>query len=244
MTPPFFSQGIFLGLEFGCGPKAILLDLLQFASHTIIMAQKSKKSSEEKDSTTGKGKRSFAEIVGKIYDEKGKPVVIDEAVAQKIANLAIKKNNPALLKYIYKLVDEEKPDPELTSIKMAGERARTEKLEIANKRARGELIDRDYVRRVFGNIYSIHRSIFLPIGKTWAGAISAEMGINDEVKRLKIEEIITRESYQALSAIKREINDFLIANEGAPIEDEKEPAKKQVKKKKAPITKKKPGKKT
>jgi hypothetical protein len=183
-------------------------------------------------------KRTFSEIMeaefgGKLFDSDGRPIQFDEMTAKKLTKIAFEENNPGLLKFIYKMAtDDDKPDPELAGVKLATERARAEKLEIANQKARGELINRELVKRTFGKVYAIDRAIFLAIGPTAAGTIAAKAGIKNDALVLEIEEIITKSIYQGLAAEKREINDFLIAIGGEPMDDKitDTPARKRQKK--------------
>jgi len=98
------------------------------------------------------------------------------------------------------------------------EKARTEKLEIQNAKARGELIDRALIARVFSQIYSIDRSILMNIGAAHAGTIAA-LGGDTADRSLKIQKIIDGEIYAALGAVKAEINKFLNQTGCGKIED-------------------------
>jgi hypothetical protein len=159
----------------------------------------------------------------KILDENGK--VLDrvdgsEALVRNIVEAGIKEKDPAMMKFIYQRLNVPQADPETLELKKRTEKARIHKLEIANRKASGELISRELVRRVFGEIYAIDRSIFLAIGPTTAGTIAAKCGIKSDAQILKIEEIITDHIYQGLSAQKRKINDFLLAHNGEAIQDD------------------------
>ena len=172
------------------------------------------------------------EFGGLILDSDGNPLPFDDALAKRIVKIAVEENDRPMLKFVYKLMSdgENVPDPELSEVKLAAERARAAKLEIANDKARGDLINRALVARVMGKIYAIHQSNFLSIGPTLAGIIAAELKIKTDVERLKIEELVTKDTYQALSAIKREINDFLISLKSDPIADDPPTAKRRRKK--------------
>ena len=99
-------------------------------------------------------------------------------------------------------------DSERSDFRRRYERARAEKLEIQNAKARGDLIDRVLVARVFSEIYNVDRSILLNIGPGMSGSIAALEGEAAE-KTLKIQKIIDGEIYAALGAIKAAINSFL-----------------------------------
>jgi hypothetical protein len=128
-------------------------------------------------------------------------------------------------------------DSERSDFRRRYERARAEKLEIQNAKARGELIDRALVARTFSEIYSIERSIILNVGPAHAGTIAALSGEAAE-KTLKIQKLIDGEMYAALGAIKAAINNFLKRIEADErIKDEipeNKPRKKAAKKEKKP----------
>jgi hypothetical protein len=144
----------------------------------------------------------------------------NETLIRNIVDVGIKQKNPAMMKFIYQKMNVQQADPELAEIKKQAERARAAKLEIANEKARGELISRDLVKKVFGNIYAIDRSILLAIGPTQAAAIGAKFGSKDDAKILEVEEMLTGAIYQALAAEQRAINDFLISLTDEPIADD------------------------
>ncbi|MDR0475568.1 MAG: hypothetical protein LBH43_18080 [Treponema sp.] len=169
-------------------------------------------------------------------DESGKELSRYEGndrLLREIVDVGIKEKNPAMMKFIYQHMNTPQADPELASVKLAAERARAAKLEIANAKARGELISRNLVSRVLGKIYAIDQSIFLAIGPTTAGVIAAETGIKSDEVKLRIEEIITQAIYQGITAEKRIINDFLLSFSEMPITDtvmESKPKTRQPKK--------------
>jgi hypothetical protein len=188
-------------------------------------------------------KKTFHDILqdmgAVIKDKDGKEIDRldgDERLLKEIVDAAIREKNPAMMKFIYQHMNAPQADPETLEIKKRTETARAQKLEIANQKARGELISRDLVRRVFGQVYAVDRSIFLAIGPTTAAEIAAEAKIKDDALVLKIEDVITKSIYQGLSAAKRAINDFLTSGGGEPIRDDiPEPKpKKRTKKAAAP----------
>ena len=142
-----------------------------------------------------------------------------ERLFKEIVDVGIREKNPAMMKFIYQHMNTPQADPELNKIKLASEKARAAKLEIANAKARGELISRDYVKRVFGKIYSVHRSIFISGAPTLSTKISAITNIKDDVIKIKINEEIDAHCYKTLQAIKREINDFLTEVGGEVIKE-------------------------
>jgi hypothetical protein len=162
------------------------------------------------------------EFGGKLFDKDGNPISFEKIVANKIAKKAFEDDEAAFLKLMAQVTGRREPPPpdeETVLSKRRAEAARAEKMEIANQKARNELIYRPYVARTLGRVYAVIRSIFLATGPAIAGTIAAELEIKDDARRLRIEELITTQNYQALSAIKREINDFLQAVEEPQIED-------------------------
>ena len=168
---------------------------------------------------------------GKVFDQDGRPIPFEELMADKKAQKCFggDDNFLRLMAQVTQRREPPPPDEETVRSKRSAEAARAEKMEIANQKARGELIYRSYVARTLGKIYAIIRSVFLATGPSIAGTIAAELGIKDDARRLRIEELITTQNYHALSAIKREINDFLQAVEEKPLEggEEKKPRKKK-----------------
>jgi len=128
-------------------------------------------------------------------------------------------------------------DSERSDFRKRYERARAEKLEIQNAKARGDLVDRALVARVFSEIYNVDRSILLNIGPAHAGTIAALEGEAAE-KTLKVQKLIDGEIYAALGAIKAAINSFLRRIEADEIKDSI-PETKPKKKPKAPEKKRK-----
>ncbi len=135
----------------------------------------------------------------------------------------------------FKPKEQAESDSARADFRLRYERARAEKLEIQNAKARGELVDRALVARVFSEIYSIERSIILNIGAAHSGTIAALDGETAE-KTLKIQKLIDGEIYAALGAIKAAINNFLRRIEADEIKDDiperkPKPAAKKKKKK-------------
>jgi hypothetical protein len=98
------------------------------------------------------------------------------------------------------------------------ERERALKMEILNKKARGELIERVFIARVFSEIFTIERTILLNIGPSLSDTIaSIEPG---EGRALQIQRLIDKETYAALGAIKATVNKFLRKFDIEEIEDE------------------------
>jgi hypothetical protein len=120
------------------------------------------------------------------------------------------------------------------------EAARAEKLEIQNAKARGDLIGRVLIARVFSEIYNVDRSILLNIGPGLSGTIAAIVEGGAADRALKIQKIIDGEIYAALGAIKAAINKFLRGIEAGEIKDDIPEPKPQIKRKPAAKKKKKP----
>jgi len=137
----------------------------------------------------------------------------------------------------FEIKEQTESDSERSDFRKRYEQARAEKLEIQNAKARGELIDRALVARVFSEIYNVDRSILLNIGPAHAGTIAALEGEAAE-KTLKIQKLIDGEIYAALGAIKASINSFLRRIETDEIKDDI-PETKPQRKPKAPKTKRK-----
>ena len=120
------------------------------------------------------------------------------------------------------------------------EAARAEKLEIQNAKARGDLIGRILIARVFSEIYNVDRSILLNIGPGLSGTIAAVVEEGAADRTLKIQKIIDGEIYAALGAIKAAINKFLRGIEAEEIKDDiPEPKPQKAKAKQKPVAKKK-----
>ena len=100
------------------------------------------------------------------------------------------------------------------------ERERAVKLEIANAKSRGELVDRALIAQVFGEIFSIHRGVLLNIGPGLSDTVAAIADADEAGKTLKIQELVDNEIYGALSAIKSVINAFLRRVEAEEITDD------------------------
>ena len=116
------------------------------------------------------------------------------------------------------------------------ERERAVKLQLQNQKARGELIDRVFVARVFSEIYGIHRSILLNIGPGLSDSLAAIAGTAAAEKILKMQELIDGQIYAAIGAIKAAINKFMRQFNIEEIQDSSipEPKPSAKKKRKAP----------
>jgi hypothetical protein len=98
-----------------------------------------------------------------------------------------------------------------------------EKLEIANAKARGQLISRDFVSRLFSKIYNIDVNQFLQLKDVLTTKISGVVGLDSPEDKLKITEIVNNELYKTQSHIQREIDDFLAELEKHGINDDDDP---------------------
>jgi len=132
-----------------------------------------------------------------------------ERLFKEIVDVGIREKNPAMMKFIYQHMNMPQVDPELSEIKKQSEKARAAKLEIANEKARGELIPKIGVKRVLGEIFSITRSIYLSGVSTVSTKAAAIAGVKDDVTKMKINEIYDEHCYKTLNAIFRAINDYL-----------------------------------
>jgi len=100
-----------------------------------------------------------------------------------------------------------KPKRQQSEWREVYERERALKMEILNKKARGELIERVFIARLFSELFTIDRSILLNIGPGLSDTIAAIP--EGEGRALQIQRLIDKETYAALAAIKAAINKFL-----------------------------------
>jgi hypothetical protein len=99
-------------------------------------------------------------------------------------------------------VDEYNLDDELKKEKILTSRQ-------ARKEKRRDLIKREVVKAYVGQIAAVHSLILIPLGGRISGDIAREFGIATPEKIIRIEEIITEESYKVISMIKRKNSDFI-----------------------------------
>jgi hypothetical protein len=112
---------------------------------------------------------------------------------------------------LYNLADfgEKKPDAgeqERADYRRRIDKAKAEKLELENDTKRGKLIERTLIAQVFGEIYSIDRSVLLQIGPNLTDTIVAICDTGETDRTLKIQKLIDDEIYNTLAAIKAAIN--------------------------------------
>lgn len=74
--------------------------------------------------------------------------------------------------------------------------------QIKNDRERLKLVDRDLVRRLFGELYLIHTNQFKTMGSKLSGPIAAAAGVDNAETLNAIEAIIEREVFRNLDAVK------------------------------------------
>jgi hypothetical protein len=112
------------------------------------------------------------------------------------------KRGRAALYRITDFDDTAKPKKQQSEWRELWEKERALKQQILNQKARGELIE-----RVFSEIFTIERTILLNIGPSLSDTIVAiEPG---EGRALQIQQLIDKETYAALGAIKAAVNKFL-----------------------------------
>lgn len=99
-------------------------------------------------------------------------------------------------------VDEYNLDDELKKEKILTSRQ-------ARKEKRRDLIKREVVKAYVGQIAAVHSLILIPLGGRISGDIAREFGIATPEKIIRIEEIITEESYKVINMIKRKNSDFI-----------------------------------
>jgi hypothetical protein len=119
-----------------------------------------------------------------------------------------KRGNAAL----YRPVDFDeavKPKKQASEWREMYEKERALKMQILNQKARGELIDRVFVARVFSEIFTIDRSILLNIAPSLSDTLAAIDDKGEGERALKIQQLIDKEIYAALGAIKAAVNKFL-----------------------------------
>jgi hypothetical protein len=97
-----------------------------------------------------------------------------------------------------------------------------EKYELHNRILRHRYLPVEDVRRVFGKIYATHTGILRPLDAKLADQLAAEFGNQDPEKTLRAQKILSEEIYGALSQIKREIDDFLKAEEEHVVDESEE----------------------
>jgi hypothetical protein len=83
------------------------------------------------------------------------------------------------------------------------------KIEIERDKARGRLINRYLVQRVFAKLYTVDTNELLPLKDRLSSEIAAMIGVDDPELILKINKRIEKELYKALKHIKRLMDDFL-----------------------------------
>lgn len=89
-----------------------------------------------------------------------------------------------------------------------------EKLEsqrLKNAVTRADLISRDLVRVVLGQLFTIHTNELKPVGQKTAPEIMAIVGIEDADLEAKVAGNIDKETHRVLNHIKRTLSDFLKA---------------------------------
>ena len=84
------------------------------------------------------------------------------------------------------------------------------KVEVERNKARGVLIKRDLVQRVFAKLYTIDSNELKPLGDKLAPEIAAIFESDDPKLILKVNRKIEKEIFRSLGHIKRLMNDFLI----------------------------------
>jgi hypothetical protein len=84
-----------------------------------------------------------------------------------------------------------------------------EKIQIANAKARNDLIDKNFVVLIFNKIYSIDQNEFLQLKDVLTEKICNVAGINEPKLKLKIAELTNKELYKTQNHIKIEIDKFL-----------------------------------
>ena len=84
------------------------------------------------------------------------------------------------------------------------------KVEVERNKARGVLIKRDLVQRVFAKLYTIDSNELKPLGDKLAPELAAIFESDDPKLILKVNKKIEKEIFRSLGHVKRLMNDFLI----------------------------------
>jgi len=105
----------------------------------------------------------------------------------------------------------------LDELKRKTELQRGIKLQIENQRKRNELVPIEDTKRVFSEMYTIHQTGFLNMGRSLTPLIMAICEVTAPGKEVEISEAVTTAVYQHLARIKLEINNFL---KEYPLEDQ------------------------
>ena len=91
------------------------------------------------------------------------------------------------------------------------------KVRIDNQRKLNELVPREDAKKVFSEMYTIHQTGFLNMGRSLTPLIMAICEVTAPGKEVEISEAVTTAVYQHLARIKLEINNFL---KEYPVEDQ------------------------
>lgn len=84
-----------------------------------------------------------------------------------------------------------------------------EKLRLENAETRGDLVAREDVKRIWVRIIAIHTSILQPLGAKQARDVARCLGITDPALILKAQESLDKETYSALTDIKKRLMAFV-----------------------------------
>jgi hypothetical protein len=112
--------------------------------------------------------------------------------------------------------------PDSSNYQARKDKGMAERYELDNRIKRHEYIPIADARRVFAKIYATHTGILCPLDAKLADQLAAEFGVSDPAKTLKGQGILHDEIFQALSKIKREIDDFLKAESERVITESEE----------------------
>ena len=113
--------------------------------------------------------------------------------------------------------------------------ARIEKLQVGTAKERQELVDRELVRSLLGNLATIDQNELLTIPANVAPEVAGLCGTDDSKVVLKISKLIEKKLYGVLKHRARLLTDFLKRVKAEPLEPEKKngkskPARKRVSK--------------
>jgi len=161
--------------------------------------KKAEKAAERKAKKKSEQSKGTEEPKGKTVDEVREEITETEDEARRIFERALPPGDAAIAAARFSRQSAE----HLKVLESIREK------QIKNDKARLELVERDLVRRMFGELYLIHTNQFKTMGDKLSAAIAAAAGVDDSEIIGAISEIIEKEVFRNLSAVKRLFSDRL-----------------------------------